>query len=152
VSVDTTGSEVLVRVRVENGTEAPAFAITDPRRLAYRPEKNLLELQLVEEPTLPNGSSADCHYTTPSQKRLGALRADTIEVRLPRVLKTIGSLGSMAIVDHPIYESKEVSVALAWSDVPLTPDDDVVSKCRLEMSQNVSAKQRGVTTGVWRSQ
>lgn len=153
VSVDATGGEVLVRVRVENGTEAPVFAIKSPLRVVYRPEGNLLELSLVEERTLPvgGGFSGDCHYMTPPQKQVGARRAETIELRLPRVQKHLVGWNAPAVVDEPLYESREVRVALAWSDVPLVPDRDVASKCRLEMSENVAAKQRGVTNGVWKA-
>jgi hypothetical protein len=152
VSVDTKGSEVLVRVRLENGTEAPIFAINSARRIVYRPEGNLLELALVEERTLPSGSSADCHYMSPAQKQLGARRAETIELRLPRVQKHLLGSSPFTVVDEPLYESKEVRVALAWSDVPLVPDREVSSKCRLEMSENVAAKQRGVASGAWKAQ
>lgn len=49
VAVDTTGPEVLVRVRVQNGTKAPVFAMTSPRRSIYQPERSSLELSLVEQ-------------------------------------------------------------------------------------------------------
>jgi hypothetical protein len=152
VSVDASGEEVLIRVRIENGTSAPVFAITRPRRIEYRADQSVLDLALVERVWTPTGSSADCHYMTPSQKQLGALRAETIELRLPRVQKRLVTLGTPpTVVDEPIYRSKEVSVALAWSDVPLVPDREVTSKCAAEMSENVTAKQRGVATGVWRA-
>ena len=147
VDVDSTGADVLVRARVENGTTSPVFAITSPRRTVYRPESNSLELTLVEEPMLPGGTSADCHYMQPSQRQLGSLSAETIELHLPRVQKQLITASPSKVVDAPLYESKEVSVALAWSNVPLVPDKAVVSKCRLEMSQNVAAKQLGVTNG-----
>jgi len=149
VDVDSTGPEVLVRVRVENGTKSPVFAITSPRRTLYRPETKSLELALVEEAMLPGGTSADCHYFEPSQKQLGSLSEETIELHLPRVEKQLILTSPMSVEEAPFAESRVVSVALGWSDVPLVPDKAVVSKCRLEMSQNVAAKQRGVANGTW---
>lgn len=149
VDVDLRGTDVLVRVQVENETEKPVFAITSPRRIHYRADRHLLELDLAESPILPMGTSAACHYVLPSQRPVGPRRREMIEVRLPRIQKHLITWNPMAEIDEPLYQAKEVHVALGWSDVPLEPDRAVASQCALEMSENVAAKQRGIATGTW---
>jgi hypothetical protein len=149
VNVETTSTDLRVRVRVENGTEAPVFVITRDRESTYHAEEKLLDVALVERPILPTGSSADCHYARPTYKRLAARRAETLELRLPRM--RMRGVDSRTIVEDPFYESREVRVAIAWSDVPLVPDRDLRDPCTLGMSESVASKQRGIATGVWKA-
>jgi hypothetical protein len=149
VRFDSTGDDVLVGVSVENGAEVPVFIITDDGRVAYRAEENLLELNLVEQRI----SDEFCHYAAPAQKQLPPHSAETIELRLRRTLpRNVPSEGGPPVVLYdPIHQSKEVRVAIAWSDVRLEPDPHLWSKCTEEMSANVSAKQRGIATGIWKA-
>lgn len=149
VSLDASGSDLLVRVRVENGTANAVYAISSPRRSRYDADTRTLSLSLSEQTRQPTGSSADCHYVAPSQARIGALTATTLELHLPRVQKQLAASSAPKVIDVPIYQSRRVDVDLGWGAVPLVPDQAVVSKCALEMSENVAAKQRGVATGAW---
>ncbi len=151
VTVDANEKEVIVHVRVENGTNAPVYTFIDSRKTLYKAETAVLDVVLAEEKWTNTGSSADCHYFQPRQKQLGALRAETIDVKLPGVLQQGTSTNPPATVELPIHKAKEVNVSLAWGEVPLEPDPGVTSKCRVEISENVVAKQKGIATGAWRS-
>lgn len=146
VAVDTSGTDLRIRVRVENGTNAPVFAVSDFRRAKYDEASHVLDVAFAEHVYEPNGSSGDCHYMLPRQREVAPRTIETFEAHLMKTQPSIAGYPA-----RHFGEAKIVNVEVGVSDARFTIAPGVEEQCHKGLSEHISQQQRAILNGTWRA-
>jgi hypothetical protein len=143
-------TELVVRLRVANGTEAAADIYREALGRRLDDGGRTLTLVMHEVPTPPNGSSADCHVYVPRFATVPPRTTMTIDVTLPAVQQrgVFTPEGRMGVVPEDLSAATAVNVELGWSERSLAAEAESKTRlCRFEFQTALAAAERGVATG-----